>query len=145
MDTEFRDLDDELARRFAELLLASGLVPPLGLSGLLREFSAEHPDRSLRTADNLSAFVVMRKAVTAWQVEKLREGRYKGFFLDNYVIVDRVRIEESGTIYLALDTTTKRRAFLRVFRSRREPGRPIRYDVVEVESSDSQGDVNEED
>lgn len=55
-------------------------------------------------------FLVSQDLLTEWQCEKLREGRYKGFYIDQivrYKFLSFVRVEADHTVYLAEDLLTK--------------------------------------
>jgi serine/threonine-protein kinase len=93
---------------FCHVLAASGLVDPRLLTSLRRQFQAEHslaegsPEAARAFADHLIA----KGTLTAWQSQKLCDGKYKGFFLDHYKLTGHVSVEQTYSRFLAEDTNT---------------------------------------
>jgi len=148
MDSQFIGIEAEEARRFCQLLALSGLVSPDDLASLLRQYCHVNPEPSSQSASSLSCFLISRGVITAWQAEKLRDGRYKGFFVDNYLVLERVAIYKKHTRFAALDTTTNRRVLLAMrppdFRAgHRKP----EYHVLDEPCPDSKypGDADQQD
>jgi hypothetical protein len=76
---------------FVKMTVASGLVDAQVMDRLLAEFSAgRSPSVGGGEATTaLSTFLVAKNALTCWQVAKLRNGQYKGFFeLEWYRLLD---------------------------------------------------------
>lgn len=71
------------AKKFAELVVASGLVSQQDLTAAIADFSSG-------SVIELAAHLVGRNLLTPWQAEKLLQGKYKGYFLDDYKLVDFV-------------------------------------------------------
>jgi hypothetical protein len=136
MSAELMNLEDPAAKKFGELLLASGLVTHTTLDDFIRNFCAAYPDKSLRLVDNFTLFLVQRKVITEWQARQLREGRFKGFFIDHYILAKHVRNEmvkpnEWYATYMAFDTESNHHVLLRFLRKLGEPSHPNSYEIIE--------------
>ena len=49
-------------------------------------------------------FLISTNRITEWQCDKLRMGKWKGFYLDNYLILEHVGKDYSHSYYKARDT-----------------------------------------
>jgi hypothetical protein len=101
---------------FSELLLASGLVNESVLRTLTNDFRAQVarqklPDESLTT---FNSYLVGSGFLTCWQCGMLREGRYKGFFLDEFKLLDCFGPDDKVTRFLAVHGLTSQRVVLAV-------------------------------
>lgn len=86
----------------------SGLIPPAQLDSLRASAPAE---------ESTTAFLerlVQARILTRYQSEKLAVGKYKGFVLGPYVILDRLGGGGMGHVFLAQHTTMKRKVALKV-------------------------------
>lgn len=81
--------------------LASGLAQHAALREALVEFDFSNRDHS--TLNRLCAHLVGKGVLTKWQSDKLREGKYKGFYIDNYRLQDHLGVDGESSTYLALD------------------------------------------
>jgi eukaryotic-like serine/threonine-protein kinase len=100
--------------RFLILVSASGLLKPADLQEAVEHFRQETQASSTDQC-NVTAFcnvLVATGKLTTWQCGKLRDGRYKGFFLDNYKLLDNVGVKGMHSEFLAEDVATKRRVVL---------------------------------
>ena len=95
MVPESADLADDEARRFVEVLLKSGLVLPPDVVRLIRDFCRECSEVSARSAANFSTFLVSNAVLTLWQADRLREGRFRGFFMGRYLLLDPIGENQS--------------------------------------------------
>jgi serine/threonine protein kinase len=85
----------------------------LGLSGLLtseqmaivdeRFPSPTNESSADVSAQNIMIWLLKRKLITPWHAEKLIQGRFRGFFLGNYKLLNRVAKGGMSTIYAAED------------------------------------------
>jgi hypothetical protein len=114
--------------QFLDLACKSGLVGSDALRDAYTDFcsstcvSGSHEGG----VDAFCQYLVARKILTLWQCEKLKEGRYKGFFIDDcaqYRILSHVRTEESFAVYMVDDTRTGHRVHLHILPAAR-PGPP---------------------
>lgn len=138
MSENFKDFQNEDIRNFKKLLLASGLVSEEKLVRFINDFWATYPDPSLHTVSDFSQFLVTNKVINEWQADNLREGRYKCFFFDHYMLVGHVRtgeVEDNKwyVTYLAFDIQKNRYVQLRFLRSIDESGPPKNYEIIELD------------
>ncbi len=115
MSPKFMGIDVGDARGFCEVLLASKLVPSDDLAALLGEYCRTVPSAASRSERGLSEFLISRSVITPWQADKLRQRRYKRFFVDQYLLLDHVSAGVEYSTFAALDTTTKSRVLLDIW------------------------------
>ena len=75
--------------RFICLLGKSQLCTEQQIGQLVSRFELERGD--IASGDEVTQFcdfLVAINAVTAWQCDKLKAGKFKGFYLDNYVLLE---------------------------------------------------------
>jgi hypothetical protein len=93
---------------FAELLARSEITTVPQADEYVAQFRAEHPTAG-DTSDAITEFCRFLNSdglVTAWQCEKLKLGRWKGFYLDNYLLLEQVGKGEDNASYKARETTS---------------------------------------
>lgn len=98
---------------FCQSLLASGLVSESLLDKILADFRSQASDS--RYGVTLTAFtthLVSKGVITCWQYSKLRNGQYRGFFMDEYKLVDYLGDDDRCNRYLVEDTRTAKCAVL---------------------------------
>jgi len=100
------------AEAFVDLLRRSGLVEGERLDGLLEELRArgEWSGEPARLAQSL----VERAILTPFQAEQLLAGRWKGFFISKYKILQRLGSGGMGTVFLAEHKWMKRLVAIKV-------------------------------
>jgi len=102
------DFGKEQFDRFVENLQRSGLVSVAALETLLTRFSRDaFPEGKYPTA--ITALVdhcIATGILTCWQCAKLRDGRWKGFFLERHAILDYLGHDDAHSYYLVADTKT---------------------------------------
>ena len=79
---------------FARLIVASELMDEFEVAVLSADFS----DKS---AAFFAGHLVARQILSRWQCDKLLEGRWKGFFLDHYKLLDYIDDSNEGPRYKA--------------------------------------------
>ncbi|QGJ71619.1 Hypothetical protein PBC10988_33260 [Planctomycetales bacterium 10988] len=98
---------------YVQCLLDSGLATrdqvSTVLSKVLQEAQGEAVDR-----DYVARRFQAADLVTPWQHQKLLLGRYKGFFLGNYKLLDHIATGGMSNIYLAEHLQMKRRVAIKV-------------------------------
>jgi hypothetical protein len=96
--------------RFARRLLASGLVPLAELETLVENFDAARNDKKNDDPlEEFGEFLVQKDALTEWQLNNLREDRYKGFFFEGrYKLIKHVGSNEKCMRYVAEDLDSQR-------------------------------------
>lgn len=76
----------------------SGLVDANPLDAVIRDMKAAGADANDSTA--IAAELVKRDLVTSWQVDKLLQGRHKGFFLGRYRLLRLLGTGQMSAVYL---------------------------------------------
>ncbi|MCA8998581.1 MAG: serine/threonine protein kinase [Planctomycetaceae bacterium] len=89
----------------------SGLIDEPTFEAFLTECERSH---SLRDADQAAAQLVQRKLLTDWQASKLLQGKFKGFLLGRYRLMNLLGRGEMSSIYLAEHSLMKRRCAIKV-------------------------------
>ena len=90
--------------RFIHAVIKSGLLAPDDLIDVLSQFEPEQ----IEAAEPLqiATLLVRRKLLTKFQAMQLLKGRTQGFVLGQYKIVQGVREDRVGMVFLAEDTET---------------------------------------
>jgi hypothetical protein len=113
--------------RFLGLLLASGIAHFSELWDVCSDFDF-HRNDSNALAD-LCTHLIAKQVVTAWQCDKLKSGKWKGFYLDGYKLLGPTNSEEpAGPKFLAVDVTTGQQVTLVVKRLKAPPW--LEYSVL---------------
>ncbi len=114
----------ESARRFAEsltmtveqfldLVLRSQLVERDRLQRFLAQLPPEI-NKGVLTAEEMADHLCRAELLTRWQSQKLLEGRYKGFFLGKYRLLDHLGTGGMSSVYLAEHVLMQRRVAIKV-------------------------------
>ena len=90
----------------------SGLIETSVLDSVLTEL--EKSGKSLSTAEEISDLLIERELITRWQAEKLLLGKFKGFVLGRYRLLELLGRGEMSSIYLAEHMMMKRRCAIKV-------------------------------
>lgn len=98
---------------FLDVLRRSEIVEPAALERWLNGPGADL-DSAERTANGL----VAARLITNWQCKKLWDGRWKGFFLGKYKILDHLGAGAMGRVYLAEHRVMRRQVALKVLAKR---------------------------
>src|SRR5436305_10916555 len=98
--------------RFLSNLRKSGLVEEERLNQIQSE-SASQRVSSGEELDSLAKLLVDQRMLTAWQVTMLRNDKHKGFFVDDFVILDHLESAAGFTRYSAYDRKRNRTVVLR--------------------------------
>ena len=95
---------DARFERFIGVLRKSQLCTEQQVSELLDKFDTEARDTAKCDAVNqFCRFLIDADAVTAWQCEKLKMGKWQGFYLDDYVLLEQVGKDYTTSSYRARD------------------------------------------
>jgi tRNA A-37 threonylcarbamoyl transferase component Bud32 len=107
------------SEKLLELIKRSGLVEKEPLAAAVAQcraqFGGKLPDEARPLADAL----IQLKLITAWQAEKLLEGRHKGFFLGKYKLLGHLGTGGMSSVYLAEHSLLHRRVAIKVLPDRR--------------------------
>lgn len=97
---------------FLDAVYQSGLLPPDDLIEILAQFDPEQ----VEAADpiQIATFLVRKKRLTKFQAMQLLNGRTQGFLLGPYKILEGIRQDRVGMVFLAAHTETKARVALKV-------------------------------
>lgn len=98
--------------RFLAHLLASQLVPQSKLEETYLKWQAEYTGR--RHVAVFCARLIEDDLLTEWQCQQLQEGKYWGFFIDDYRVDEYLRTDDKYDKYLACETSTGQRVILEV-------------------------------
>src|SRR5262249_35444065 len=97
--------DEELL----ELVRKSSLVSPERLEAFLRD-GGPLPGRPRKLARRM----IRQSLLTVFQATQLLQGRYRGFHLSKYLILERLGRGGTGTVYLCEHPTMRRRVAIKV-------------------------------
>jgi len=102
---------------FLELIRRSGLVAD-GEVGTLVERFRKSPYYYARLPESITAFcsfLVAANVLTTCQCAKLREWRFRGFFLDEWVLLDEIGRENDARLFLSRELHGTGQAILRIW------------------------------
>ena len=104
---------------FWEQLAKSGLLSPEKSASIARELKK----RGVTADDDAAALLVRRGLLTRYQCDRLLEGRSRGFFFDQYRVLDLLGAGGMGWVYRAAETTTDEVVALKVLLDRHKEDR----------------------
>ncbi len=99
---------------FLDLVRRSGLIEHERLNALIAELQQAGDNLSLTEPEALSKKLIDAGLITRWQSEQLLEGRYKGFFLGKYKLLDHLGTGGMSNVYLAEHVLMQRRVAIKV-------------------------------
>lgn len=102
-------------KRFVEILQQSKLVPREKLRETLLACKREHDDRIPRDPEKVARYVIGAGLLTRWQCRNLLAGKYKGFYLGPYKLLDHIGTGGMSSVYLAEHSWTQQQRALKVF------------------------------
>ncbi len=100
--------------KFLELLRRSDLVDAKSLDKSLAELSTQKGEAALLDGDVVSEHLINAGLITAWQRDKLMEGRHKGFFVGKYKLHSLLGAGGMSHVYLAEHRQMRRRVAIKV-------------------------------
>ena len=108
-----------MAKSKAETILErvkhSGLVEKSRLKTLVADLKREAGGQPVAdVADVIIDRLIATKLITRWQADRLNEGRYKGFFLGKYKLLDHLGTGGMSRVYLAEHVVMHRRVAIKV-------------------------------
>jgi len=105
---------DPRTSRFWQSALQSGLIDGAELSACLEAIPPEKRDAPEHIDRRLARQAVNRGALTLWQARQLMAGRFTGFQVDRYILLDLIGQGGMGRVYLARDSRLNRRVALKI-------------------------------
>jgi eukaryotic-like serine/threonine-protein kinase len=97
---------------FFDTVRKSGLLPPDDLVAFIAE--TQLSDETLQDPIKLAALFVRRKYLTKYQAMQLLRGNTQGFILDQYKILDGIRQDRVGMVFLALDRNSRKNVAVKI-------------------------------
>jgi serine/threonine protein kinase len=92
---------------FLDLVRKSGLVAPHRLEGLVRQAPSANPRE-------LAARLVSAGCLTQFQVEQMLLGKWRGFTLGKFKVLERLGVGGNGTVYLCEHLMVRRKVAIKV-------------------------------
>lgn len=89
------------SERFLECVTKSGLVDPSDLEQLVEKVREKLDGELPPSPKRFASVFVKRKLLTEWHIEKLLDGKYKGFFLGKYKLLGHLGTGGMSSVYLA--------------------------------------------
>ncbi len=99
---------------FLDLVRRSGLVEKDRLGELLLDLKQEAGGHSISDTELVARRLVEAHLITRWQADRLLEGRYKGFFLGKYKLLDHLGTGGMSRVYLGEHVLMQRRVAIKV-------------------------------
>jgi hypothetical protein len=99
-------------KHIAKYLIKSGLMSRQQCRRNLRAFHAHSENRG---KEAFLSFLVSKSELTEWQRMNLLEGKWKGFLLDNFMLLDHLRALPGHSEYLAVETDTGERVVMGIW------------------------------
>ncbi len=100
------------AESFLTGIKQSGLADPEAIETLIKTLRGEGVDISNSAA--VASAMIAKGTITPWQSEKLLQGKFKGFILGRYKLLNLLGKGEMSSIYLAEHMRMKRRCAIKV-------------------------------
>ncbi|MDB5305901.1 MAG: pknB 9 [Gemmataceae bacterium] len=102
----------QLRSPFLQAVIKSGLLPADDLVAVLSHYD---PDQVAAAEPiQLATFFVRKKLLTKFQAMQLLNGRTQGFLLGKYKIVEGIRQDRVGMVFLAEDTELRQTVMVKV-------------------------------
>lgn len=98
--------------KFLELLQRSELARPSEVVAWCAEFPITSTDS--QAVDELCRHLTGKGVLTPWQCDKLRQGKWKGFFLDGYCLLGQIGKDDTSSTYLCREVATHKYVAMRV-------------------------------
>ena len=116
--------------QFLKLMVSSRLSNKQEADEILARYREQSGE--VNTPDNVEAFckfLITTNLVTDWQCSKLRAGKWKGFYLGNYLLLDQIGKDEQFAYFRARDTRDGKLVRMTITPINRTKGPDIEYRV----------------
>jgi serine/threonine-protein kinase len=113
--------------QFLNLVMKSGLQSAADLKEYRMDFDAATSKSG--DLDRLCTHLVSRHVLTAWQCDKLRQGKWKGFFLDGYCLLGQIGKDDTSSTYLCREVATHKYVAMRVTPPHFSTDGSFRYEI----------------
>jgi serine/threonine-protein kinase len=112
---------DQSAKSFLNLLNRSGIVVEDRLKRALKELAAKQKEEggAKVSTELLATHLVDAGLITDWHVEKLRSGKYKGFFLGKFKLLAHLGTGGMSSVYLAEHRISGKKRAIKVLPKKR--------------------------
>ncbi|MBN1911571.1 MAG: serine/threonine protein kinase [Pirellulales bacterium] len=104
---------------FLELVRSSKLIEEEQLERALADLKAQSAGEPITSANRVAIHLVDAKLLTQWQADKLLEGKYTGFNLGKYRLLDHLGSGGMSNVYLAEHTLMQRQVAIKVLPKKR--------------------------
>jgi hypothetical protein len=108
-------------KEFVKLLTDSSLVDQATVEQHLKNSGHELNDQADDQIALFSEYLIAKGVLTKWQSEKLRAGKWKGFYFIGYIVLELVEKTPTRSRYLAKERDTKRKVIIAIVPPTREP------------------------
>ena len=102
------------SRQLVELVQKSKLVSKASLQAAIDRVKSEFQGKVPRKADVLAQALIQMGHLTEWQHEKLKTGKYRGFYLGKYRLRSHLGSGGMSSVYLADHTVMNRQVAIKV-------------------------------
>ena len=107
---------EQSGKSFLNLLSRSGLIETDRLKEVYAKFIAESKSKTL---DSFTTHLIESGIITEWHLDKIKNGKYKGFFLGKYKLLGHLGTGGMSTVYLAEHSIMKKRRAIKVLPRKR--------------------------
>ena len=105
--------------KFLEIVDKSGLVDPKKSKRLIDKVRELHEGGLPTDTKKLARYFQKKGLLTEWHLEKLLDGKYKGFFLGKYKLLGHIGTGGMSSVYLAEHTKLHDRRAIKVLPKKR--------------------------
>jgi serine/threonine-protein kinase len=113
--------------KFLELVQKSGLASSTETVAWRAEFPFTLTDEF--AVEELCLQLIGKGVLTTWQCDKLRQGKWKGFFLDGYCFLSRISMDDTSSTYLCREVATQKYVAMRVTPPHFSTDESFRYEI----------------